>query len=216
MIYQNGSWFFSRSVSLPRANRAANFLEKFGDFISTDNELPAYKLIHLLSPHGPWTTGADCSPSISKNIINESIYNQTKCITRAVMVFIDTLKQKGIFNKSLIVVHGDHGICSPDGLPTSRIDNVNIPKCIGNVQPLVLIKLPNAANIKLITSEKKVSLIDLPATILDAWNIPHQVLGSSLIKNSNRFDAKRIFYNFEPNRTLAFKRIYFHLFIDMT
>ncbi len=201
-IYKNGSWHFSRETKqTPRANRAANFLRNFGRDIQLNNQKPTYKYIHVLTPHGPWTTAADCVPAQATNS-KSAIYIQTECALRAAIVLLEDMKSSKVFGNSLILIHGDHGICQSQGLPNGGAGNENFPKCIGNSNPLFLIKKPNAEH-ALFTNNRPAALTDIAATILDTLSIPHQIDGINVMGNAPRQSRDRYYYQFKPNRVEA-------------
>ena len=198
-IYRDGSWYFSASyTNLPRSNKAEKVLREFVGSINVDNTKPTYKLIHLISPHGPWTTSADCHPQIASRS-KAARYNQSTCITIATMNFLDDLRHSVVYDNSLILIHGDHGICQGMGLPETGNGR---PLCIGNINPLVLIKPPGNRD-ALTISKNLVELTDLPATISDILSLPFYGPGQSMMDNRLNPDRVRIFYRFVPNQVKA-------------
>lgn len=201
LVYKDGSWLFSAdNRSLPRANKAEKFLRQFAKNISVDNDQPAYKLIHLMSPHQPWTTTEDCKPQLAQRSKFAS-FHQANCIIDATASFLDELKRSPIYDNSLIIIHGDHGNCHPDGLPSS---DGGRPSCIGNANPLVLIK-PPGARAKLEYRKSYVQLTDLPATVSHLLGILFDGPGQSIMRN-DPIEVERSYFLFSPNAIQAIRQ----------
>jgi len=199
-VYQEGSWLFSADrENLPRANRAEKFVRDFVGEMRVDNGKPTYKLIHLISPHQPWTTSQDCKTQPASNSITAS-YNQANCIIKAIAFFLDQLKMQPIYDNSLILVHGDHGNCYPKGLPAP---GKGLPVCIGNANPLILIKPPGAQG-GIHKNGKFVQLSDLPATISDVLDLAYEGSGVSMFSGKSREEIERNYFLFKPNSVQAF------------
>lgn len=199
-VYRNGSWLFSADhENLPRANRAEKFMRNFANQINVDNENPTYKLIHLITPHQPWTSSHDCRPQPASNTKIAS-YNQANCIIKATALMLDDLKELPVYENSLIIVNGDHGNCYPGGLPGPGED---LPDCIGNANPLVLIKPPGNQG-KLTANHNPVELTDLPATIANIFDLAYQDPGQSMMETESIKSQERNYFLFRPNSVEAF------------
>ena len=205
-VYKNGDWLFSKSSEeqLPRANQVFRFLEEYEKEMSATNPEPVYKLLHLLTPHGPWTTGPDCEV-VAAQKGQPAAYAQARCTMLSLGAFMEGLQRLGMYERSMIVIHGDHGICDPRGLPAQRKSNPNIPHCVGNTNPLVMIK-PASNDAIFRISAKAVELTDIAPTILDQFSIEHDYLGVNVFKEQAAPPRTRYFYQFTPNRTLAAKQ----------
>ena len=203
-IYRNGDWFFTQLFDnqKPRANRAIEFLKIFSDRTEPTTPQRVYKFIHLLTPHGPWTTDANCGRADASGA-KIALYQQSKCTLLALVALLDSLKAKGIYDDAAILVHGDHG--APHNLnfevPHGRAD---FPKYVGKANPLILVK-PLASRRPLRTSNKQVQLIDIPATVLDILEIDGALPSESMLADRPGREIERAFFEFEPNRLLAMR-----------
>jgi Sulfatase len=204
-VYKHGTWFLSASNegSLPRANRAMLFLEKFGQKSELDDRANSYKLLHILTPHGPYTTGRDCSP-VDAAPDREAAYLQAYCTMKAVGQLFAELQRRKVYNRSLIIVNGDHGLAHPFGLEHFSSGAQGLPRRIGNTNPLLLVKQPQSVG-PLLISEHPTELADIPATILSTIGIPHDFPGISVLSNDLPLERTRTFFEFEPNRILLAK-----------
>ena len=115
---------------------------------------------------------------------------------------IQALQKDGLYDRSLIVVHGDHGICVPDGLAGI---GENIPDCIGNANPLLLIK-PLDSRGALRASNRAAALTDIPATIVSYLGLDVAFEGERLLRETDSAERERTYYIFEPDRVNAWKR----------
>jgi hypothetical protein len=206
-VYRDGDWLFSgfsQGSQLPRANRAFHFLDRYSRKITANSSRPTYKSLHLLSPHAPWTTGEDCAVTDAQKD-NASRYTQARCIMLGVGEFLRALQKIGVYEQSLIVIHGDHGICDPGGLPLQRKDNPNIPQCVGNTNPLIMLK-PLGGRTELHTRSSPVELTDIAPTILDLLSIAHEYKGVNVFDDNKTRSRTRHFYKFSPNRAVAVKQ----------
>ena len=219
-IYQNGQWKFSKLKSqnnenLPRANRAMSFMKGYEQKIRTRNDRPSYKWIHLISPHGPYTTGETCGvivtdpriatgPKKGGDLPLQNVINQSRCQILSLLDFLDGLQSKGVYDSATIIVHGDHGICSRRGSDMEK-DTKRLPHCFGNTQPLLLVKGAGTEGpIKVNTAFMSLKNIDsIIGAALDGK------LGESFYRQVHRSNARRVFYDFKPNRVVAAKQGYF-------
>jgi len=203
-IYSQGRWFFSAEEVniLPRANRALLFLQTLGDKIKLDSQYKKYKLLHLLTPHQPYTTDQNCDP-ISPFSGVEASYLQSRCSMLTIIELLNKLKAMEVYDNSLIIINGDHGICSDYNMPT-KVENDSLPNCIGNANPLVLVKKPNS-RAPFAISSRQISTTDIPVSVLDLSSIPNTLSGTSMFSKIDPGNRSRRFFQFEPNRVLASK-----------
>jgi hypothetical protein len=200
-IYRDGEPYFSSIGTVGRANRAAQFIREFGSKIVSTSPTKTYKLLHFLSPHGPYTTGPDCEPAKAEISIL-AIRNQASCVLKSVAVLLSDLKRAGLYDSTMILIHGDHGICLGDGLPTT---GDMIPTCVGNSHPLLLIK-PQRSRGPLRVDDTPTELLDIASTILSENSIEHSLPGIPIGRQQEIPDRVRHYYMFTPDRSTAYAR----------
>lgn len=200
-IYRDGEPYFSSIGTVGRANRAAQFLREFGSKIVSTSPTKTYKLLHFLSPHGPYTTGPECEPAKAEISI-PAIRNQASCVLKSVAVLLGDLKRAGLYDSTMILIHGDHGICLGDGLTTT---GPMIPGCVGNSHPLLLIK-PRGSRGPLRVDDTPTALLDIASTILSENSIEHSLPGIPIGRQQEVSDRVRHYYLFTPDRSTAFAR----------
>jgi hypothetical protein len=205
-VYRQGQWLFSNSYGyeVPRANRAYNFLNQYAGKVTAEGGDSRYKFIHLISPHAPWTTGESCIV-LAADAPGRSILDQSRCIMLAVAELVASMRRIGVFDDSVIIVHGDHGMCNPANLPREGADNPDIPKCVGNANPLLMVKLPGQSG-RLRISDHLVELTDIAPTILEALSLEHPYEGENVFDADGTRTRTRYYYRFEPNRIKASKQ----------
>ena len=198
-IYREGQWYFSYAeTNIPRANRAHDFLTSYSQKITRNNAKPTYKLIHLLTPHYPLTTSADCKHLSPESKIKGIVQDQAKCAILALETFLAGLKKKGLYNNSTLIISGDHGICNRKE-PSIVGDLSNLPACFGNAQPIFLIK-PAGRQTPFSVSSAELSLTDTPRFVDAAIA---QNLESTIDRISQQKNRLRQYFKFEPNRIVA-------------
>ncbi len=214
-IYHSGSWLLSDIlVSNPEQQFQAfshlSFLRDLQTRMTVKPGQPRYKFLHLVTPHPPLVTLPDCSFSGTPFEGNTSAYpNQAYCALKAITVFLDELKSRGIYDRSLILIHGDHGSGVPfdmidaNGNPTNSFDALY--HMWGNPLPLLLIK-PIDAKGTLRTSNQLVQLTDIAVTVADLLGLENKFPGQSMFDKHFTDNRERMLYTSQMDRTEAAKK----------
>jgi len=188
-IYRNGIWLLSnRLLSQPEqqfSHFAHNeFLRDFTERAVIKSERPTYKFVHLVTPHAPLVTDQECGFFGAEQAYSlETFGTQSRCTMETVIEFFRRLKKLGIYNDSLLIIHGDHGggvafdMRGADGQASNSSESLHL--MWGNPLPLVLIKPPGADG-PLRISNYPVSLTDLPATVADLLDMENPFPGRSM------------------------------------
>ena len=186
-IYQDGRWFLQQGIESRRGPEAtaaepygaAVFLREFAARVTVGDDAPVYSLLHVVTPHLPVVTDADCAYSPGQVPTPEEFRNQARCALSAVQALLQRLRDLHLYDQSAIIVTSDHGVHtafiepeeehplgtmrSPARVPLARIHSY--------ATPLLLVK-PFAARGPLQTSYAPTSITDVPATLLDLANLP--------------------------------------------
>ncbi len=134
---------------------------------------PTYKLYHSWITHGPRILDKDCSLKKKPDSPNDFIarVDQATCAFSQVFTFIDSLKQAGIYDNTMIIISSDHGsgptLDQKNNLMHSNIAPVEYSKALATL----LIK-PFGSNESLQISEVPAALNDMPNTILALLDLP--------------------------------------------
>lgn len=179
VIYNDQNWRLSSLVSDPPSH--VSFLQKkffrgYIDELNIDDAQPAYHFLHFMPPHPPFVTLADGSyAGRTLPHTRENYKNEARFILRLFMDLIAKLKNLGLYDSSVILMHGDHGAGfsrgndeSAPGIRTSR------------VSALLLFK-PLGSRGQLQSSQMQSSLADIPATLMGHLNIDYPYPGESLL-----------------------------------
>jgi hypothetical protein len=170
---------------------------------------PTYKLVHVITPHAPLISERDCSYA-GREFENgmKPFADQSRCTLATVKTLLDKLKALGIYDETMIVIHGDHGggvafdMATEDGRITSSFDV--LPGLWGNPLPLLLVKKPGATG-PLVGSDRPVSLTDLPATVSETLDKTAGFPGISFFSDRPAAE-RRMYYNSKQHRNEAMEK----------
>jgi len=153
---------------------------------------PTFLTLFSITNHHPWKVPSDWTPP---STLPSCPYLQTFAYTDwALGLFIEELKKKGLLEKSILFIFGDHGQELEDRDPHFEInshlyqDNIHVPFLIYAKN-----RIQQPKRCDLLSSQ-----IDLLPTVLDLLQIPgpHHSLGKSLLRKH----PSPIFFNasFDP------------------
>ena len=183
-IYRNQQWLVQqwlaarRSVVAERPFSDAAFLLEFARRVTLGGNDPVYTFMHLLTPHPPIVTHADCTyPGQAQAITVESYTAQAECALMGVRALFNRLRELDIYDSSAILLTSDHGIViGPSPMrsrlhtPAGPLDHIAL-----RATPLLAIK-PAGSTGPLQTSYAPTAITDIPATIFDLVGLPN-ILG---------------------------------------
>lgn len=164
-------WLSERTEAEIRRTRAGRALTdsspvasamSFETLIENERALPdsgRYTFVHLLLPHSPYVLDEDCAYEWTRS---EAPFAQTVCTLGLLTDYLDELASLGRLERSLIVIHGDHGApyrVRKGELRRSRARTLATP---------LFVKPPGRARGQLERCEVDTSLLDVAPTILDA------------------------------------------------
>jgi len=215
-VYNNGAWLVSsydKSITDLMFSHFSHirFLEDVAENMFVSDRDKTYKFFHLITPHGPWVTGSNCSfagRELDQSL--ENISNQAKCVVATVINFLSKLRDLDLYDNSTIIVHGDHGIGLDLGLNTDAKDNVNLPSVPGNVQPLLMVKPANSTG-PLEFSDEQVQLSDIPKTMMNLLGIENIFDGYDMF-DMPEDPRTRYFFTSIMHRNKAAEQDYFDNF----
>jgi hypothetical protein len=174
VIYNNRFWRIAPLVrsyvsrlghNEPKHIAGNRVLEKLGKQGRVSGDRPVTKFIHLLSTHPPYVQGSSCKilrkQQPERRVTAKS---QARCAIASFLSFLDDLRLKGLYDRSLIFLIADTGA----GFRSSYI--TQIPKksmwrrLVGRANPIFLVKAPGAQG-ALRKSAASIQPSDLPATV---------------------------------------------------
>jgi len=152
--------------------------------------IPTFKLYHLKGLHPPLKLNNKCEFT-KQNFNRQNYKNQAICVISQVKEFLDILKEKGIYDSSMIFIIGDHGpgnwgltnintkLTKHYNFKTSQSETLN--KIKSGALPLFLVKpFKSRKQSKIKISDAPVSLADIPKTILSELGINKKIPGVSI------------------------------------
>ena len=195
-IYRDRQWFFQQQIASGRRPEAtaehpfgdAAFLREFANRITRGDVAPVYTFLHLLTPHRPIVTDAECSYAPKPRPNPYSFANQARCALSAVRALLRRLHDLDLYDRSAIIVTSDHGIdaaLSPpeDDHPLRRMRSpagAFFATFEPRATPLLLVK-PFGAEGPLQISHAPTSIIDVPATLFDLADLPDTLGGGTSV-----------------------------------
>ena len=184
-IYREQRWFLQPWVATRLGAEAAAerpfgdivFLSEFANRLTVGGEAPVYALLHLLTPHPPIVTDADCAYLGKPMPPRAEHYTaQAQCALAGVQTLLDRLRALDLYERSAIVVTSDHGWdqLRAEDHPLQGIHSPagSLDRIATDATPLLVIK-PADAQGPLHTSYAPTSITDLPATLLDLADLPN-------------------------------------------
>ena len=207
LIYNNERWLVQRFLNGKIENLKLRYFSHqafLSDLIakmSVNRSAPVYKFVHLMTTHPPVVVGQECQYAPNIPGTRENLKIQAKCSLDHFLEFLDKLREKGIYDSSLIVVHADHGLgravkmrnegnFSREGWP---IEDVSLAEIAGSAAALMAIKPPYSKG-PMKTSKALVSLTDIPATINSLLHLAGPIFGRSAYEVDENEVRKRWFY----------------------
>ena len=227
-IYRDRQWLVQQWIESRRGPEAtaerpfgdAAFLREFANRVTQGDDVPVYTLLHVITPHFPVVTDADCAYAPKPAPVPEDFANQARCALSAVRTLLQRLRDLDLYDRSAIIVTSDHGVeltfIEPEdehplrGLRTPA--NTTLPRIESYATPLLLVK-PFAAQGPLQVSYAPTSITDVPATLLDLAGLPDTMeRGASVLRIDPAEPRQRTYAhhhpNSRPNRFLDFIHVF--------
>ncbi len=196
-IHNDERWFLSRLVKTTRTYSA--IFDLFLENMTTDERAGSYNYFHVAGGHSPILFDENCAYVGTQKGNYENIRAQVTCTLLQLERLVQKLKQLGIYDETMIIMHSDHG--NPWLTPSlnSVGDAVILPRVSGGANPAILVKPPKMRGL-LRFSRAPVSIGDVPATINDAFGLDGQFPGIPMLSVSETSERERVFlwYELEP------------------
>lgn len=195
-IYNENNWriqsLFADSEEQVKSFAHKTFFRDYTQRIEAESEGRAYHFLHLWPPHPPYVT-TENGDYAGEALLNtrENYKNEARGIVVHVIDFLAELKNLGIYDDTLIVLHSDHGgAFEPEFTPTRTLA-LNAVKPRGSRGPL---RVSNA----------QVSVSDVAATILEQEGLEIDWPGRSVFEVDENEQRQRrlVFYHGERDEYL--------------
>ena len=118
-VYRADRWLLQQWIEARRGVAATAwrsfgdtvFLQEFASRITAAGDAPVYSFLHLITPHPPISTDAECVyPGRRLRLTRAGYLAQARCALRAVRTLLDRLRDLGLYDRSAIIVTSDHGL----------------------------------------------------------------------------------------------------------
>jgi len=205
-VFNDQLWFLSRLFSdapPPRAkwrrragripiqqlNQDLQRIEEFEPGL-TLTDRPVFKYWHWQGMHRPLARNENCEYE-KLGFSRANYLGQARCVLKLVGRFLAGLKKAGIYDRSLIIVLGDHGVSRENlGILAERSPGVWALEAendlFSNIRrgaiPLLLVKRFAASQPGLKVSDAPSTLADIPRTVFAEAGVPTRVPGVSLFE----------------------------------
>jgi hypothetical protein len=221
-VWNNQNWFIKRMVenifwSKSASRQKISGRSEIDPLIRTDlpffllmkrqaavsKSTPVFKFYHLRGVHPPFEVDRFCGVG-RQEFTRQNYENQAVCLLSKVQGFLNVLKEKGIYQNSMIFIVGDHGLGNW-GIAQLNIGltgyhnqetfrSKNLIKIKSAALPLFLVKPFNTGGKQEMSiSDAQVSLADIPKTILTETGIAKEIPGVSIFSLRESDQRRRRF-----------------------
>jgi len=190
-IYNNQNWliaplFSSDDYLQHRYFSHTAFLNKLTENMSVARDAPVYKYIHVMNAHNPMVVSPNCGyAGQTLNTTRETLTVQSKCTLDTIIEYFKKMKDLGLYDNALIIIHADHGGWVVPHKWKQKIYWKNGPEisplAASLASPLLAIKPPGSSSDSLSISPTLASLADIPDTISDIMNWDARFGGESVV-----------------------------------
>lgn len=165
-IYAAGNWFLSDTMLDGSSPWPDPVIREWTENLYVIEDQPVYKWYHFLGTHMPAKWDRECLLQDTFDHERKSYKAQAFCVLNGIALFLDRLKQAGIYDQTAFVISGDHGHNTvPDDLSSAPLNNGLYPGLLGSGRPALLIKEMNS-RASLQVSRTPTSLVDVAPTAL--------------------------------------------------
>jgi len=198
LIYRDQLWIFqgrTRSESYLQLQYFSDlaFLRQFAEQMTVGRDAPVYKMIHVMLSHKPTVGNEQCEYDGRRASNRTNVTYQARCGLLAVLDVLQRMKDLGIYDRSLIVLMGDHGAWVPvESLQNADASAANVGALtVAMATPVLAVKQPgNNADFQV--SRAPTSIVDIPATIADVLNLDAEFDGLSVFEIDPNSDRTRV------------------------
>jgi hypothetical protein len=176
-----------------------SIIDKLGSSLTYRSD-PVFKYLHYHGAHPPFIHDETFTPKrLPFNL--ESYKKQYKgSLLLTLKVLTSSLKRQNVFDRTMLIVIGDHGLhIAADGLNSDKKSEFR--PLVNTLSPLMLIKPFGDASNDLKISSAPVSLFDIPATIFSALGISTRDNGRSVFSIHENEARIRYAYSHVPARS---------------
>ena len=195
-IYNDEQWFLRRLANETRTY--SGVLDLFIEKMTTDNRPGSYNYFHHPGGHPPIQFDENCNYVGTRKPNYENARAPVTCFLSQLERLIQKLHQLGVYDETLIMVHGDHGYpWLPPSLPFPSQMGTYISEYLIAVANTVMLVKPLRTRGPLQFSAAPVSVGDVPATINDAFELNGEFPGIPIFRLDERAERERMFFSYD-------------------
>ena len=195
-IYNDEQWFLRRLANETRIYSVV--LDQFIEMMTTDNHAGSYNYFHHPGGHPPIQFDENCNFVGTRKPNYENALAPVTCFLSQLEHLIQKLHQLGVYDETLIIVHGDHGYpWLPPSLPFPSQRGTNISEYLMAIANPVMLVKPLRTRGPLQSSAAPVSIGDVPATINDAFELNGEFPGIPIFRLDERAERERMFFSYD-------------------
>jgi len=194
-IYNDGNWFFADTTLDGSSPWPDPVLREWIDNMVVAGPQPRYKWYHYIGTHIPPRWDAECVFNRDLERTRKQYYDQSLCVLTGIARFAEKLREHGIFDKTAIIISGDHGVNIEPDDTQGRNPNASLAGVIGPARPTLMIK-PLRAQEAFQISDLPTSLIDIAPTALDLVGLENNYSGQSVLAIDPKLERTRVFKRF--------------------
>lgn len=181
------------------------------------SENKALKIIHFWGIHLPLVLDENGEElSLFKRVMQPNLETKrTNTIFKKIGLFLDQLKENDIYQKTTVIIIGDHGTFTSSLdtkeriFPKTKIDFEKFNSLMKRANATLLIKPPDTNNEDLMISYDQVSGFDIAKTMANIAKIKNNFLGHDILKSQEiTADRVRYFYHYKLNNNLPEKKYF--------
>ena len=193
-IYDDGQWFAGKLVKSGATH--SGILDVFTQRMQVTQNPGTYNYFHHAGAHAPllFDRNGDFIGPQPVNWHNQR--EQATCTLVQLENMIRRLKKIGIYDQTMIMIHGDHGTpWLPEAYPGQSGERIP-ESLIGMASTLVLAKPPGVRG-SLAFSDRAVTTGDVPATIVDVFGYEFDYPGVSMFGEDANVNPERYYYTYD-------------------
>lgn len=191
-IYNSGFWFFSDYFSGYTRKpdiyptRSAEMMDYYPTKIHVSDSSSRFKFLHFVLPHPKFVYDEYCEFKTNIKYSDNAMLQQSKCALKKLLTLFKAMKEKGVYDNSLIVVMSDHG-----AKMYKNSDEIGMPSEFELKSSGVLLMIKDKYAVgELIQNDSSVSLLGVSEFLKQ---VP------SKNQNSLEVEKKRLYYSYRSN-----------------
>jgi hypothetical protein len=165
-IYDEGNWFFADTTLDGSSPFPDPVLREWAENLTVSEDGPVYKWHHFIGTHIPAHWDRECRRQRGLEHTREAYEEQAYCVLSGIGAFLDRLREAGIYDRTAMVISGDHGHnIVPDDMTSEPLNQGLYRGMIGSGRPALLVKELQRQG-PLHFSHAPTSLVDVAPTAL--------------------------------------------------